>query len=74
MLNSLTHKGQVYVKTDTIIPYVKRDGTETSLAVWYTDCPDCGSRFEIMATARRKKLWQPNRRCPACHRPGAAVG
>jgi hypothetical protein len=73
MSDSFKHKGQVYTKTDAVVPYVRRDGTETTLAVWRTNCADCGEGFTIMTTARRKSLWHPNRRCGHCHRPGAAV-
>jgi hypothetical protein len=74
MAVSFKHKGQIYLQTDVVVPYVKRDGTATSLAVWETNCADCGEVFTIMSTARRKSLWHPNRRCAKCHRPGAAVG
>jgi hypothetical protein len=34
------------------MPYVRRDGTETSLAIWRGTCVVCGAAFEVKTTAR----------------------
>jgi len=70
MAVSYKHKGQLYSKTDVVVPYIKKDGSPTRLAVWETFCADCGERFEILSTARRQKPWFPNRRCNEHQRPG----
>lgn len=59
--------GQVYRFVGLRI-HEKADGSVTELHGWVTDCPDCGTRFEIMTIPLRR--FQPNRRCKACAKPG----
>jgi len=32
-------------------PYTRKDGRETSLTIWKSNCKKCGREFEIRATA-----------------------
>jgi hypothetical protein len=67
----VTYRGQIYRRI-AIEPYVRDDGSETRLATWESECPECGEVFTIQST-RLRKLHQPNRRCPDHRRPGSPV-
>jgi hypothetical protein len=66
-----TYRGQNYELTGTR-PYIRRDGTETHLAVWRSHCADCGEPFELQ-TPGKSSRFEPNRRCPKHKRPGCRV-
>jgi hypothetical protein len=53
-------------------PYMRRDGTETTLSVWRSRCAQCGEPFEVRTPTASAKF-VPNRRCPKHKRPGARV-
>jgi hypothetical protein len=53
-------------------PHIRRDGTETELAVWQSHCAQCGEPFEFRAPSKASKF-EPNRRCAKHKRPGARV-
>jgi hypothetical protein len=67
----VTYRGQRYRRI-AIEPYIRDDGTETQLATWESECPECGEPFTIQST-RLKRLRSPNRRCPEHRRPGSPV-
>jgi rRNA maturation protein Nop10 len=70
MTNGL-YDGQHYelVRTEA---YTRRDGSETTLSVWQSECPVCGEAFEVRTPARARKF-EPNRRCGKHRRPGVRV-
>ena len=48
-------------------PHTKRDGSQTRLAVWKTDCSECGAEF----MTRSPMLQLPeSKRCAEHRRPG----
>ena len=67
----VTYRGQIYRRI-AVEPYIRADGSETRLATWQSECPECGELFEI-TTTRLHRLRQPNRRCPEHRRPGSPV-
>jgi hypothetical protein len=67
----VTYRGQIYRRI-AIEPYVRDDGSETRLATWETECPECGETFTIQST-RLHRLRSQNRRCPEHRRPGSPV-
>jgi hypothetical protein len=48
-----------------IEPYTRRDGTETSVAVWQSVCSQCRGQFECTTPALTLNF-KPARRCPDC--------
>jgi hypothetical protein len=52
--------------------YTRRDGGETTLSVWLSECPVCGEPFEVRTLARARKF-EPSRRCEKHKRPGVRV-
>ena len=53
-------------------PYQRVDGKMTNLAIWRTNCPDCGGAFEVpcsMSMSRGPR----NRRCLLHRAPGKRV-
>jgi len=53
-------------------PYTRRDGRQTALLVWQTNCPVCGEPFNVRTAAKSRKF-QPNRRCQKHKRPAMGV-
>jgi len=60
------YRRQRYVRI-RIEPYTKRDGTETSMAIWGSTCPQCRQPFECSTPAVTPKF-RPARRCAECRR------
>lgn len=52
-------------------PYRRKDGQQSKLLTWASDCPDCQSRFEVKTGLKGKDL---TRRCPEHRNPNVAVG
>ena len=44
----VTYRGQVYRRI-AVEPYIRDDGSETRLATWETECPECGEVFPVDA-------------------------
>ena len=65
------HDGQRYELIGTE-PYTRRDGSETTLSLWQSECPVCGKAFEVRTPARARKF-EPSRRCEKHKRPGVRV-
>lgn len=65
------YDGQVYRLVE-LRPYTRRNGTETTLAVWRSCCAKCGDEFELITPTEASKF-SPNRRCKEHRRPGAKV-
>ena len=65
----LMYEGQRYVAVGSRL-HRKADGAEVPLILWRSHCATCGAPFEC-GTAL--KALNPNRRCPAHHKPGLAV-
>src|SRR6516164_3041009 len=65
------YDGQRYelVRTEA---YTRRDGSETTLSVWQSECPVCGEAIEVR-TPKRARKFEPNRRCRKHRRPGVRV-
>jgi hypothetical protein len=61
------HKGQRYVCT-SVSPYTRRDGTQTTVLVWESQCAECGETFTFKTPNRER--FEPNRRCHAHKKPG----
>ncbi|GAC1550099.1 MAG: hypothetical protein NVS2B5_05730 [Beijerinckiaceae bacterium] len=53
-------------------PYTRRDGSQTNLVIWETECPRCGEPFTCLTPIDSSKF-QPNRRCIRHRRPGQRV-
>jgi hypothetical protein len=65
------YQGQRYIAVGTI-PHRRRDGTETRLIEWHSECAQCRAPF-IARTPAAAKKFQPNRRCMKHKRPGQRV-
>ena len=57
----ITYRGQLYPRI-AVKPHVTTGGRTTQLATWECRCAECGEVFEVVTTARERKLWGPNRR------------
>lgn len=55
-----------------IAPHVTRDGRTVQLAIWRSNCADCGATFET-ATLEKGKRFEPARRCHLHRAPGRRV-
>ena len=55
-----------------IRPHQRIDGRMTKLAVWITNCPECGEVFEAVCTTSITR-GPENRRCPLHRAPGKRV-
>ena len=66
---SVVHDQQVY-RPICIRPHVTRDGRETRIIEWLTNCPRCGAEFTV---STRMQFIGPRRRCDACKGPGPHV-
>ncbi len=49
-------------------PYQRRDGGQSFLVTWGTNCPDCGAEFQSGTGTGGAP---PRRRCPGCRLPPA---
>lgn len=64
-------RGQIYHEVDRH-PYVrKRDGAETELVVWQSNCAECGAPFEFSTPAVFPAY--VNRRCHKHRKRGVPV-
>ena len=61
------YKDQKYLCV-SVEPYTRRDGTQTALLLWESQCAECGEPFSFKAPNRDK--FEPNRRCQAHRKPG----
>jgi hypothetical protein len=66
------YKGQSYALVETI-PHRRRDGTETTLSRWRSNCATCGAEFTFTSPTHRAKF-EPNRRCEQHRQPGVCAG
>lgn len=66
-----TYDGQRY---EFIAPrrYIRRDGTETFLAIWKSACAKCGAPFHFTLPGEVPEF-HPKRRCDLHKRPGQRV-
>lgn len=55
-----------------IKPYTRRDGSQTELLIWRSNCAKCGDSFECTSPAQSENF-SPNRRCALHKRPGTKV-
>lgn len=69
---SRVYRGQEYRPIYTR-PHRRKDGSETVLAIWESDCSTCGEPFTV-ATPLFSIKFMPNRRCQRHKRPGQRVG
>jgi ribosomal protein S27AE len=65
----ITWDGQEY-RPAGLRGHVRRDGTETILVDWHTNCPTCGDGMLIATTL---DFHDPRRRCDDCKAPGRKV-
>ncbi len=61
------YKDQKYLCT-AVSPYTRRDGTQSALLVWESQCAECGEVFTFKTPNGEK--FEPNRRCQEHRRPG----
>jgi hypothetical protein len=51
------------------VPHINRNGDPTVLALWGTNCAECGGATQFALAMDREK-WEPSRRCAEHKRPG----
>ena len=61
-------KGQRY-ELVRLEPYIRKDGTLSTLLIWSSRCPVCDDPFEVKSALKG----EPNRRCPEHRSPGTKV-
>ena len=66
---SIEHDQQVY-RPICVRPHVTRDGRETRVIEWITNCPTCGAEFTACTSMQ---FAGPRRRCDACKAPNRRV-
>lgn len=66
------YRGQEY-RPFCIRTHRRKDGNETLLAIWESECATCGEPFTV-ATPMFAAKFTPNRRCQRHKRPGQRVG
>lgn len=69
--DAIRHDGQGYLCVGHV-DHVRRNGSPTLLAVWESDCAQCGERFNFCRPAFAR-AFIPNRRCDQHRRPGLSV-
>jgi 5-methylcytosine-specific restriction protein A len=57
----ITHRGGQLYRRIAVKPYIRADASTTELATWESGCAECGEVFEVVTTARVRKLRGPNR-------------
>ena len=65
-------RGEQRYECLAIRPHQRIDGRMTKLAVWITNCPECGEAFEVVCTTSMTR-GPGNRRCPLHRAPGKRV-
>lgn len=60
------YRGQTY-RLIRIDPYTRKDGVETTIAIWSSRCHRCGQPFEC-TTSSNPTRFKPPRRCQECRR------
>jgi len=53
-----------------VLDHVRKDGSGSSILVWESSCPACGSGFEVTTGLVAKGV---NRRCGGCAKAGKPV-
>lgn len=66
----VTWRGQLYSRVGRQ-PWTRKDGSETTLSIWRTDCPACGTEFQC-TTADEAIGFKPLRHCATHRRRGWA--
>ena len=61
------HKDQRYLCV-SVEPHTRRDGTQTALLLWESQCAECGEPFGFKTPNTGK--FEPSRRCQAHRKPG----
>jgi hypothetical protein len=65
-VKEVRYRGQVYER-DRIEPFVRKDGTASSVAIWRSTCVQCLEPFECTTPAITPRF-RPARRCIECRR------
>lgn len=65
------YRGQTYQRVGEEPYRRKRDGVTTTLAVWLSECAECGRTFQFKTP--NGGTFAPNRRCAQHQHPGAKV-
>lgn len=63
--------GQEYVPIG-VEPHIRRDGRQTYLMHWETNCAECGASFTLKTLAGKSRF-EPTRRCSLHRQPGLKV-
>ena len=66
---AIEYDQQIY-RPICVRPHVNKEGRETRVVEWLTNCPRCGDEFTITTTMLAGQ-WR--RRCDACKAPGRRV-
>jgi hypothetical protein len=67
-----TYKGRVYHRVHSY-PYTRRDGTQTRLIEWATDCEVCGELVLVVTPwAFKDRNFKPNTKCERHRKKGEA--
>ena len=69
--DTMIYRGQAYT-CESIEPYYNRKGRLVELNSWRSQCPDSGTVFNVLISARMKEF-KPNRRCREHRAPGKRV-
>ncbi len=64
-------RGQEYQSFGTE-KHEAKDGRILDLTVWWSSCPECGSRFSFTNSGHALPRF-PNRRCQKCKKPGLKI-
>jgi hypothetical protein len=65
----IEHDGQTY-RPVRLRSYIAAAGNPVQTIDWATECPSCGTTFEIFTKLHFR---EPTRRCQACKAPGRPV-
>lgn len=63
-VSGIRYRGQLYQRL-RIEPFIRKDGTESSIAIWGSTCAQCFEPFECTTPAVMPRF-RPARRCADC--------
>jgi len=66
---AIEHDQQIY-RPIGVLTFTTRDGQESRVIEWITNCPSCGTEFTVTTGTLFR---EPRRRCDGCKAPGRPV-